>query len=324
LIIFMRLFLSMSEPIRIQTRNLTKRFGEQVAVDHINLEVNLGEILGFLGPNGAGKTTAIRMICGLLKPDEGEVLFNGQPLLELSQGKALLGVCPQDNVHWDRLTCLEQMTFIGEMYDLSRRVSLVRSKFLLDQMGLLSQSHKQARRLSGGMQRRLNIALALVHDPPVLILDEPEAGLDPQSRVLMREFIRNLSGSRTIILTTHNMDEADRLSHRVAIIDEGRILMTGTPDNLKHSTGTGNQVELDFGHPLPAQVIDSLKTEFRSIRQLTTHNSQLFIHLPDPMKALPDLLAFINHAGFHPAEIKMRENTLEDVFIQLTGKKLQP
>lgn len=314
----------MSEPIRIQIQNLTKCFGEQVAVDHMNLEVHPGEILGFLGPNGAGKTTVIRMICGLLKPDEGQILYNDRLLADIPGGKSLLGVCPQDNVHWDRLTCTEQMVFAGEMYDLSRSVSRSRSHLLLDQLGLLSQAGKQARRLSGGMKRRLNIALALVHDPAVLILDEPEAGLDPQSRVLMREFIRNLSGGRTIILTTHNMDEADRLSHRVAIIDEGRILMTDTPDNLKHSAGTDNQVELDFGRPLPAQAIECLKTEFRSIRQLTTHNSQLFIHLPDPMKALPDLLAYLSRAGFHPEEVKLRENTLEDVFIQLTGKKLLP
>jgi ABC-2 type transport system ATP-binding protein len=251
----------MSDSIQIRTENLTKRFGEQVAVDHINLEVHPGEILGFLGPNGAGKTTAIRMICGLLKPDEGQVLYNGRPLGDIPGGKSLLGVCPQDNVHWERLTCLEQMEFTGEMYDLSRSGSRLRSKLLLDQLGLLSQAGKQARRLSGGMQRRLNIALALVHDPAVLILDEPEAGLDPQSRVLMREFIRDLSGNRTIILTTHNMDEADRLSHRVAIIDQGRILMTDTPENLKHSTGTNNQLELDFDQPLPSQVISSLKTE---------------------------------------------------------------
>jgi ABC-2 type transport system ATP-binding protein len=220
-------------PIKIEAVNLTKRFGEQLAVDHICLQVNPGEILGFLGPNGAGKTTAIRMFCGLLRPDEGEVLFNGLPLHSLPNGKSMLGMCPQENVHWERLTCLEQMMFIGEMYDLSRRDARDAGKQLLEQLGLTAQSDKQARRLSGGMKRRLNIALALVHDPAVLILDEPEAGLDPQSRLLMREFIRNLAGTRTIILTTHNMDEADRLSSRVAIIDAGKILMVDTPENLK-------------------------------------------------------------------------------------------
>ncbi len=226
---------SMIIPVKIEVLNLTKHFGDQVAVNRINLTVTPGEILGFLGPNGAGKTTAIRMMCGLLKPDQGEVLFNGHTMQHFPGGKSLLGVCPQENVHWERLTCLEQLIFCGEMYDLTRKASKSASAALLDQLGLSSQANKQAQNLSGGMKRRLNIALALVHEPSVLILDEPEAGLDPQSRLLMREFIRSLSGTRTIILTTHNMDEADRLSDRVAIIDQGKILKIDTPANLKHS-----------------------------------------------------------------------------------------
>lgn len=255
----------MPDSVSIRCIDLTRRFGDLTAVDHINLEVNPGEILGFLGPNGAGKTTAIRMICGLLKPDEGQVLFNGQSLHDLENGKSLLGVCPQDNVHWERLTCLEQLVFIGEMYGLARGLAKSRSSSLLESLGLADQRSKQARRLSGGMKRRLNIALALVHDPPVLILDEPEAGLDPQGRVMMREFIRSLSGTKTIILTTHNMDEADRLADRVAIIDQGRILKTDTPTNLKQSIG----------------------------------------------RVVPR------------TEVKIIENTLEDVFIELTGKNLR-
>jgi len=233
----------MRDLIKIEVINLTKRFGEQTAVDSINLEVLPGEILGFLGPNGAGKTTAIRMLSGLLKPDEGTILYNGLTLNHFPGGKSLVGVCPQENVHWERLTCQEQLVFTGEIYDLPRKLAKSKSKELLDQLGLTAQSDKQARRLSGGMKRRLNIALALVHDPSVLFLDEPEAGLDPQSRLLMREFIKNLAGSHTIILTTHNMDEADRLSNRVAIIDQGKILKTDSPENLKQSIGPESTLE---------------------------------------------------------------------------------
>lgn len=313
----------MMNPIKIEATNLTKRFGDQVAVNHINLEVNPGEILGFLGPNGAGKTTAIRMFCGLLKPDEGMVLFNGQTLHQLPDGKSLLGVCPQENVHWERLTCTEQMVFTGEMYNLPRKLAKVRSAGLLDQLGLAAQSNKQARRLSGGMKRRLNIALALVHDPAVLILDEPEAGLDPQSRLLMREFIKSLSGTRTIILTTHNMDEADRLSHRVAIIDQGKMLMVDTPEKLKHSIGTNNTLQISIDKHLEDSAIEQLKRLFPLIQKLTTDNGQLLAQCPDPIQLLPLLLETLNKAGFHAGEIKVRENTLEDVFIQLTGKKLR-
>jgi ABC-2 type transport system ATP-binding protein len=139
----------MVTPINISASNLTKRFGDLIAVDHINLEVNPGEILGFLGPNGAGKTTAIRMFCGLLKPDEGHVLYNGQTLHHFPEGKSLLGVCPQENVHWERLTCLEQMVFSGEMYDLPGKVAKARSLRLLDQLGLTPDINRQARMLSG-------------------------------------------------------------------------------------------------------------------------------------------------------------------------------
>jgi len=251
-------------PIKIQAVNLTKRFGELFAVDHINLEVNPGEILGFLGPNGAGKTTAIRMFCGLLKPDEGEVLFNGLPLHSLPDGKSLLGVCPQENVHWERLTCLEQMVFTGEMYNLPRKLAKSKSIEILGQLGLAPHSGKQARRLSGGMKRRLNIALALVHDPAVLILDEPEAGLDPQSRILMREFIKGLAGTRTIILTTHNMDEADRLSTRVAIIDQGKILRVDTPENLKSMFPSARPPVIDNGTTLEDVFIQLTGKQLRS------------------------------------------------------------
>jgi len=310
-------------PIKIETVNLTKRFGDQIAVDHINLEVFPGEILGFLGPNGAGKTTAIRMICGLIKPDEGEVLFNGQRINDFPDGKSLLGVCPQENVHWERLTCLEQLVFTGEMYNLTPKAARLHSLELLDQLGLNTHAGKQARRLSGGMKRRLNIALALVHDPAILILDEPEAGLDPQSRILMREFIRGLAGTRTIILTTHNMDEADRLSSRVAIIDQGKILKTDTPENLKHSIGTNNTLQISLDKPLAIEKIEHLKQLFPQIHQLTVDNGELLAQCPDPIKIIPSILEALTQSGIHASEIKLRENTLEDVFILLTGKNLR-
>ena len=259
----------MSTPITIQIQNLTKRFDELIAVDHINLEVKPGEILGFLGPNGAGKTTAIRLICGLLQSDEGTILFNGKTLAKTPGGKSLIGLCPQENVHWERLTPAEQMVFVGEMYGIRRKLAKQKARELLEQLGLTEHAGKLAKTLSGGMKRRLNIGLALIHEPPVLIFDEPEAGLDPQSRVLMRDFIKTLSGNHTVILTTHNMDEADRLSSRVAIIDQGIILKLDTPYHLKEELIR------------KADGIETVEPE------------------------------------------KIKGVTLEDVFIQLTGKKLR-
>ena len=191
-------------------RGLTRRFGSLLAVDGLDIEVQRGEVLGFLGPNGAGKTTSIRMLCGLLRPDAGEVLLGGEPLGPAAHHRRRVGLCPQQVVVWDRLTCLEQLTFLGTMYEVPASEARSRGESLLDRLGLSARAGALARTLSGGMQRRLNVALALVHDPELVVLDEPEAGLDPQSRVLVRDFITELAATKAVVLTTHNMDEAER------------------------------------------------------------------------------------------------------------------
>ena len=196
----------------LQARELTKRYGALTAVHQLSLEVYEGEVFGLLGPNGAGKTTSINMLCGLLKPDSGQVSIHGKVITNGDAGvRSRVGVCPQNIVLWNNLTCLEQMQFIGEMYGMNGNIARQRSEQLLKDFDLSEKKDKLARTLSGGMQRRLNLAMALVHDPGILVLDEPEAGLDPQSRVLVREYVKSLAHRRTIILTTHNMDEADRM-----------------------------------------------------------------------------------------------------------------
>ena len=223
----------------IKVSNLQKYFGEVKAVDGLDFEIYRNEIFGLLGPNGAGKTTTISMICGLLEPSGGSITFaNGE------DRKSLIGYCPQENIFYPKLTCLEQMVFIGRMYGLSSRSLKDRADELLDLLGLKDKQHVLASNLSGGMKRRLNICLALVHNPEILILDEPETGLDPQSRILVREFIKSFGNEQTILLTTHNMDEADRLSSRVAIIDHGKLLLLDTPQNLKKTVGEGDILEL--------------------------------------------------------------------------------
>jgi len=227
----------------LETIGLTKRFGSLVAVNDLSLKVEDGEVFGFLGPNGAGKTTAIHMMCGLLKPDAGQTLIHGRPAASGDPDtRARVGVCPQNIVLWGNMTCLEQLEFIGEMYGVARTEARRRGLALLEAMSLTDKRDRLARTLSGGMQRRLNLAMALVHDPAILVLDEPEAGLDPQSRVLVREFIKSLTRKKTVILTTHNMDEAERLADRVAIIDQGHLLTVDTPEALKRQVGPQVQV----------------------------------------------------------------------------------
>jgi len=225
----------------IKVERLKKRYSEFTAVDGISFDISRNEIFGLLGPNGAGKTTTISMICGLLPISEGEITFancNGK------NKKSIIGYCPQENIFYPKLTCLEQLLFIGQMHGLPLKKAKLRAIELLNLLGLTDKTHVRASNLSGGMKRRLNICLAFIHDPEILILDEPEAGLDPQSTILVRDFIKTYSKQKTVILTTHNMDEAERLSDRVAIIDHGKLLLLDTPQNLKRTVSEGDILEL--------------------------------------------------------------------------------
>ncbi len=312
--------------IVLQTENLTKRYGSLVAVRDLNLEIQRGEIFGLLGPNGAGKTTSINLMCGLLRPDAGRVYIHGKPVNgEDADIRARVGVCPQNTILWGKLTCLEQLEFVGEMYGMLRRNARRRGQELLDVMGLSERQNRLASTLSGGMQRRLNIVLALVHDPDILVLDEPEAGLDPQSRVLVREYIREWAKQhdRTVILTTHNMDEAERMAQRVAIMDHGALLVLDTPEALKRRVGEGDvlEIDLDGDHDLP------LERSLEAVSKLVPQTSLVGRTLVIRAKAAVDLLSAITEilrtAGFHPGELRLRENSLEDVFITLTGRRLR-
>jgi len=304
----------------IRISHLRKTFGNLVAVDDLSMDIHAGEILGFLGPNGAGKTTTIRMLCGLLDPDGGEIHWaSNVPRAER------LGFCPQENLHWPRLTCLEQMAFLGRMHGMSQSNAHKRGKELLELLGLKAKQDVLASKLSGGMQRRLNIALALIHDPPVLILDEPEAGLDPQSRILIRDLIRSLAREKTVIITTHNMDEAERLADRVAIIDQGRLLEQGSISALKESLGSGDCLECRFEKILEApDFLSALGQTFQLPEQaLKVTGDKLLIPSFQHLENLAALTELANSHGLEIMDIQVRKTTLEDVFIHLTGRGLR-
>jgi ABC-2 type transport system ATP-binding protein len=310
--------------IVLDLKGLTKSYGDLVAVRDLSLEVSAGEIFGLLGPNGAGKTTTINIICGLLKPDAGEVRLNDIPLKNVTrERRRMIGLCPQDLIIWEQLTCLEQLEFVGQQYDLTRRVARERALKILELLGLPEKRNKLAKTLSGGMKRRLNIALALVHSPDILILDEPQAGLDPQSRVLVREYIRSLAGKMTVILTTHDMDEADRLSDRIAIIDHGELLVLDTSDNLKNSIGTGDVLELKVSEGEDVE-IERLKEALPGdLRNLSYQQGLLRFLGVNIREALPVLLEQLQQLALEVEDITLRKKTLEDVFIALTGRGLR-
>jgi ABC-2 type transport system ATP-binding protein len=306
----------------LELREITKNYGKITAVDSLSLDFFPGEILGLLGPNGAGKTTTINLVAGLLSPDKGEILLDGIPVAEYDYDyRSRIGVCPQENVHWKRLTPIEQLGFLGRMYGLKRDQIRKRSQLLLEEMGLGEVSKRQAGKLSGGMQRRLNIALALIHNPEILILDEPEAGLDPQSRIKVREYIRMLAVDKTIILTTHNMDEAYRMADRVAIIDYGKLLVIDDPEALLSKVGEGDVLEIEIiGEGLQG---DSHDLNFPNQVQSLVLGDIVQIRGLDLVNSLPEILSHIERINLQAGEIRLRKNTLEDVFIQLTGRRLR-
>jgi ABC-2 type transport system ATP-binding protein len=312
----------------LQARGLTKFFGQTLAVDHLSLEIPRGEIFGFLGPNGAGKTTSIQMMVGLLAPTSGDVLIEGQSIRTNRLAVcSRIGVCPQENILWEKLTCLEQLEFTGVNYGMAAMRARKRGKELLASLGLAGKTNELAGKLSGGMKRRLNLALALIHDPQLVFLDEPEAGLDPQSRVLVRDTIRLLARQKTVVLTTHNMDEADRLAERIAIIDHGRLLVVDTPERLKRLLGEKTILEVDLIslnggdlEPAKGQILQNLQLHFPDT---ILANHQLIIQGVELSARLPDILTTIQAAGCQASSIHIRAVTLEDVFLSLTGRGLR-
>jgi ABC-2 type transport system ATP-binding protein len=302
----------------VQTFKLTKEFDGLVAVNGVDLEISKGELFSFLGPNGAGKTTTIKMLCCLLKPTRGSASIMGYDIVKTPFAvKKLIGVSPQDTILSERLNCWENLALIGRVYGLSSNEVKKRSQELLATMGLVGRSKDQVRKFSGGMKRRLSIAMALVSDPQVLFLDEPTLGLDPQARRVIWEYIAELKGRKTILLTTHYMEEADSLSDRIGIIDEGRVVALGTSQELKTNTfGMRNMVVST--ESLTAEVIADLHSKYS--RVAVTKGQLKISHKDLDFKEIVD---YLHSRGVILHSAALEQPTLEDVFIQITGKKLR-
>jgi ABC-2 type transport system ATP-binding protein len=218
----------------IVVENLAKKFEDVIAVDGITLQVSKGELFGLLGPNGAGKTTTINILCGLLKPTSGSATVGGYDVQkETAKIKELIGVCPQDTPVYSYLTGRENVEFFGNLHSMPKEKLKENVDALLKRMGLLEDAKRRVGKYSGGMKRRLNLIIALVHDPEIAFLDEPTVAMDPQSRHAVWDFIRDLKkNGKTVILTTHYMEEAELLCDRVGIIDHGKLIALGTPTDL--------------------------------------------------------------------------------------------
>ena len=261
------------------------------------------------------------MICGLLAPDSGSIHLGGR-LVRNGDREVLsrIGVCTQQNILYEKLTCAEQMEFAGEMYHMPRGQAHKRGLELLEQLGLAEKSNQLASKLSGGMQRRLNLALGLIHDPDLVVLDEPETGLDPQSRVMVREFIHSLARRKTVLFTTHNMDEAERLCDRLAILDHGKVLCVDTPENLIRTVGEGDVLELECAEEVPAELSGRLAQLGLGISRV---NHTWVIRGRALVEKMADIFDLLRKNSIQAAQIHLRANTLEDVFISLTGRRLR-
>ena len=315
--------------IAIEVRNLRKHFGTVKAVDGISFKIKRGECFGFLGPNGAGKTTAINLISCYLKPDDGEAYVAGyNAVKEQSEVKKHIGISPQENIFYEELTVYENVIFFGKMYNIDRTELKTRANDLIQKVGLDDKRKTRAQKLSGGMKRRLNLIIGLVHDPDILFLDEPTAGLDPQTRRLIWDYIFELkSKNKTIFLTTHYMDEADILSDRLAIIDFGKIIAEGTPEHLKETIGKGDILNLKIDGPK-----DQLLNSIKKIKQLdyiidASYLEEEMITRINAMDGLGKIGTIIEHfttgKNLQVVDVGVQRNSLENVFLTLTGRSLR-
>ncbi|HKI95767.1 MAG TPA: ABC transporter ATP-binding protein [Gemmatimonadales bacterium] len=304
--------------LAISCHGLVKRYEDVVAVDGLDLEVRLGECFGLLGPNGAGKTTTVEVLQGLLTPDAGDVQILG--MRWKTDERALrerLGTQLQETIFPDKLTVREVVTLFRSLYEHGTTVDEA-----IDAVALREKQNTWVKKLSGGQRQRLAIAAALVSDPELLFLDEPTAGLDPQSRHQLWDIIASLrERGKTVLLTTHYMDEAERLCDRVAVVDHGKVIALGTPRELIASLGAEHVVE--FGVEDGVHLTEDALRELPGVEEVRIENGTTRITVRRVHEAVPALLGLLNDQGASLNQLATHHATLEDVFLHLTGRSLR-
>ncbi len=302
--------------------SLQKSYGELRAVDGISFGVSEGELFGFLGPNGAGKTTTLSMICGLLKPDGGRVIVNDIDVWQTPKAaKRVLGLVPQDIALYEELTARENLRFWGGLYNLSSSELKSNMEKWLDRVGLTDRANDAVSKYSGGMKRRLNLAVGMIHNPKIVLLDEPTVGIDPQARNTIMEIIREIAREGvTILFTTHHLEEAENLCQRIAIMDHGKILQIGSVDELARVVGDG-ELATFRGSFTPVSIKSALAGIDVNYISLADGSATLGFK-PNGIN-ISVLIHKLSEAGIVIENLSMQKPSLESVFLKLTGRELR-
>ena len=309
----------------LDVHKLSKYFGQLKAVDEVSFSIEQGEIFSLLGPNGAGKTTTISMLCGLLRPTGGDALIAGHSIVHATiEAKKVIGVVPQEIALYDSLTARENLLFWGRMYGMGGLQLKQRANEVLEQIGLLDRANDRIETYSGGMKRRVNIGVGLLHKPKVLFLDEPTVGIDPQSRRRILDSVKQLNqDGMSILYTTHYMEEAQELSDRVGILDHGKLIALGSQKELTQTVGEHDLLRLHVGGYEDA---DKLARELESLPVViqsssSDHTVVLMVH--EAEEALAPVIVRTNELQVRVLSVDIQEPNLEAVFLHLTGRALR-
>ena len=305
--------------------NLNKTFDGLTAVNNLSFSIQRGEIFSLLGPNGAGKTTSISMLSTLIAPTSGTAVINGFDITtDATKVRETIGIVPQEIALYDELTARQNLTFWGRMYDMGGKELDQRIDELLEQVDLVDRAKDRVETYSGGMKRRINIAVGLLHRPQLLFMDEPTVGIDPQSRRRILDMVKELrDDGMTVLYTTHYMEEAEELSDRVGIIDKGELVAIGTQDELTRLVGGQETLRLHFGENHIANGNAALFEEVDGVLQATSINDEIILTVTEAAAALPGVVSHATRSDLTIRTIDIQEPNLEAVFLHLTGRALR-
>jgi ABC-2 type transport system ATP-binding protein len=309
----------------LEVQNLVKNYGDFQAVKGVSFNIEEGEIFSLLGPNGAGKTTTISMLSTLYTPTSGDAVIGGHSVTKDPMGvRNIIGVVPQDLAIYEDLTARENLIFWGQMYNLSGKSLNMRVDEVLEQIGLTDKAKDRVKTYSGGMKRRVNIGVGLLHKPRLLFMDEPTVGIDPQSRRAILDTVKDLNKQgMTLLYTTHYMEEAEELSNRVGIIDHGEMIALGTQKELTQQVGEAETLMLHVGENDDAEALAKTLKDIPEVQQAESVNHEVSIVCAEAEDILAAVVTKANERGIKIRSIEIREPNLEAVFLHLTGRALR-